>query len=472
MLSKISYGLCILLVLYASFAFYPSWKCEKDDATISWDAAGYYWYLPSVFIYKDIKHQAFKDSIIHKYQGTPYFPGFQSENGNYIIKYTAGMAIMYFPFFITAHILASPLGFPNDGFSAPYQFAVQFGGVLMALLGLWYFRKLLLRFYSDKVVAITLLLLVFGTNYLFYAAIGVGMSHCWLFTIYVFLLLNTCYFYERPSYKYAVRIGLLIGLATLIRPTEAISIFIPLLWGIENFSWASIQQKFTFLRANTKKLALAAICISAVFSIQLIYWKYVSGHWLVYSYQDQGFSWRHPHIKQYPFNYSPGWLTYTPMLIFAFIGIIPFLQKGKNKIAVLTFFLLNYYIVCSWNLWQIGGRAMIQSYPILLFPFAALIEAMLDIKVLKWVLSPLLVLFVYFNLWLTYEEHAKGGLYDASTMTKKYFWAIAGRFNVAEEKKKLMDTDELFKGKPRNLELLTLNDFEKDTGPGAACPLL
>src|SRR5580704_9191877 len=69
-LSHYTYFLCVALMCYASFFFYPRWRQAKTDAAISWDVSGYYWYLPSVFIYHDLKGQAFKDSILAKYQPT------------------------------------------------------------------------------------------------------------------------------------------------------------------------------------------------------------------------------------------------------------------------------------------------------------------------------------------------------------------------------------------------------------------
>ena len=463
MLSRVTFFICAALLIYEGFVFYPKWEKTGTEAEISWDAVGYYWYLPSVFIYKDLKHQENKDSILNKYGGQPYFPGFKYSNGNYVLKYSSGMSLMYLPFFTAAHIFAKASGFPADGYSLPYQFAIQLGGLIISLLGLWYFRKLLLIYYSDKVAAIVIFILVFGTNYLNYAAIGNAMTHCWLFTVYVFLLLNTCYFYRQPSYKYAIRIGLLIGLATLTRPTEIISCIIPLLWGLESVSAKVIRERFAFLYQHIRKLLAALVCAILLFSVQLVYWKYVSGHWLVYSYGDQGFSWFHPHVKLYAFNYKAGWLTYSPMLIFAFIGLIPFLLKGKNKIAMLSFFLLNYYIISAWNLWDIGGRAMIQSYPVLMFPIASLTDSMLNSKYLKWVLSPFIVLFIYFNLWLTYEEHAANGILGQETTNKKYFWATVGRYHVSEDTKKLMDANEMFEGTPKNMKLLYQNNFENDT---------
>lgn len=464
MLSRISYFACLLLILYASFSFYPKWKQQRTEATISWDVSGYYWYLPAFLIYHDAKHQSFKDSILNKYSPTPDPQQvFQCPNGNYVMKYSSGMAVMYLPFFTITHLAAKSLGYPADGFSIPYQLAIQIGGVLVMLLGLWYFRKFLKFYYSDGVVAIALLLLVFGTNYLNYGAIDTGMSHNWLFTVYVFLLLATHYYYQSPKLKYAIAIGLLAGLAVLTRPTEIICCLIPLLWGMESISLAAIKDRCTFLGKHAAQLGIAVICAGAVIFIQLLYWKYASGHWIVYSYQDQGFSWRHPHVYVYALSFRSGWLTYTPMMVLAFIGVIPFIMNGKNRVAVLVFFLLNYYIVSAWDIWWYGGRAMIQSYPVLFIPIASLIEMMTRKRALQLVLVPCILVFVFLNIWVTWAEH-RNGIFVPDMMNKHYYKAVVGRFTIKDEVWKLLDDeDELFNGIPKNKKLLYANNFEQDT---------
>jgi len=461
MISKITYFLCAAFMLYASFIFYPKWNKYGSENTISYDAAGYYWYLPSLFIYKDLKHQAFNDSILKKYKPSGGIAsGFKLDNGNYVLKYPCGLAIMSLPFFTIANIVAKPLGYPQDGFSPPYPLAIQIGGILIALLGLWYFRKLLLLFYNDAVVAISLFLLVFGTNYLDFGAINLGMTHSWLFTLYVFLILNSYYFYKTPNYKYAIRIGLLIGFATLTRPTEIISALIPLLWGLEGISASIIKARFNFLLKQWKKIVATGISAALIIFIQLSYWKYVSGHWLVYSYQGQGFSWKHPHVLVYACNFLTGWLNYAPMIIFALIGIIPFVKYGKNKVAILAFILINYYIVSAWDIWWYGGRAMIQSYPMLFFPFATLIDIVLKRNYLKWITAPIALLLVYFNLWLTYQEHG-GSLFSVDNMSEAYYWRVVGRWQVPEQTIKLRDNPDLFEGEPKNLLLIYENNLEK-----------
>lgn len=213
-----------------------------------------------------------------------------------------------------------------------------------------------------------------------------------------------------------------------------------------------------------KAMAVAVICAALVISIQLVYWKYVSGHWLVYSYGDQGFSFLHPNFRPYTVSYRSGWLIYTPMMIFSFLGIIPFLKKGENKVAIIVFFALNYYIVCSWNIWYYGGRAMIQGYPVLLFPMASLVEAALNRKWLLWLFMPFALLFIYMNIWITYHYH-KGALYDPDFMTRSYFWRVAGRWSVPKNTEVLRDNTDLFEGQPTNEQLIFQNDFENEQGP-------
>lgn len=455
--SRLVLLLCVTLMCYSSFVFYPRWQQPDTQATIAYDVAGYYWYLPSIFIYKDLKHQEFAHSLNEKYKpsGDMLEQGFLHEkSGNYVQKYTSGMAMLYLPAFCVAHAIAHFTAFPSDGLSTPYQLALQIWGLLFSVIGLYYLRRLLLWYFTDKAVAIVLFLLVFGTNYLNYSAIDVGMSHSWLFTLYVLLLINTHRFYETNASKYAIRIGLLIGLMTLIRPTEIIALLIPLLWGVESLH--DLRKRLVFFSGKWLLVLKAVCCIVAVLSVQLCYWKYVSGAWIVYSYQDQGFNLIRPHALAYSWSYRAGWLRYSPMMLLSFVGFLIYPLYGKNRWAVMSFFVLNYYIVSAWNIWDYGGfsgRAMIQSYPVLLFPMALLVDVFLNKRLFFKVLLPFVVLFVYINIWWTYQAH-RGDVIDALCTTKEYYWKMVGRWHLPERYAKLKDTDELPEKEPAQLKLL------------------
>lgn len=464
--SKWSLYACLfgfVVMAFTSFVFYPRWKKTGTEATISYDVSGYYWYLPSIFIYHDLKGQGFKEAVRNKYEMTPDFQQMvQQPNGNYVMKYTAGMSTLYLPFFATGHAAAQISGAPTDGFSAPYQFFMQLGGLLVAIFGLWQFRRLLLIFYDDKVVAVSILLMVIGSNYLPYASINASMTHNWLFVLYVLLILTTIRFYDTFQVKYAVYIGLLVGYAIFIRPSELIACLIPLLWGLEDIKPATILARVRLLFSKFKLFVVAALCAVAIVSLQLVYWKYASGHWLVYSYGDQHLYFRSPNFYNYTLSAQTGWLRYSPIMVLAFVGLLPFLRNGKNKVAVTVFFLLNYYVVCSWSIWWFGGRAMVQSYPILMMPFTALIDVAFSKKWLWAVLTPVYALFSYVAIWFLYQSHG-GGLYEANTMTDAYFNRVIGRWSVPPKFKFLKDQTEVFDGTQTSKQLVFETGFENDT---------
>lgn len=472
--SLVSFWVCALVVLTVGIGYYPKWNKEWTEATLSWDVSGYYLYLPALFIYKDIKQVGFREEIHEKYRPSDApNQAFKHRSGNYVMKYACGLAVQYLPFFGIAHALAPALGYPADGFSRPYQMAIGLGSLLVALLGLWLLRRNLLQYFGDRAVAITLLLLVLGTNYLDYAAINGAMTHNYLFTLYTALVALTVAWYRRPTLPRAAGIGLLVGLATLTRPTELWSALIPLLWGIG--SWADFRQRIAFWRQHGAHLALAVVACGLMGSLQLLYWKVVSGEWLVYSYEDQGFSWLRPHLYQGIFSIRAGWLVYTPMMALAVIGFWPLFRQHRSLFwGIVVFFCLFVYVTFAWDIWWYGGslgqRAMVQSYAVLAFPLAAFVTQGLSFKPLwKYAMAAVCVFFIYYNFWLTHQAH-RGGLLEPSFMTRAYFWRIFLRYDVPPDARKLLDTRHDFGQHRQNVQLVYANNFE-DASEWPECPI-
>src|ERR1700741_363778 len=105
--SKAALLVCYGFILLSGLFYYPKWKQTATEATISWDVSGYYMYLPATFIYHDLEHCNFKDSILKKYTPTPDFQqAFLHSSRNYVMKYPVGQAILLSPFFFGAHVYA------------------------------------------------------------------------------------------------------------------------------------------------------------------------------------------------------------------------------------------------------------------------------------------------------------------------------------------------------------------------------
>ena len=469
--SIITYLACIALLLTGGLIYYPKWKLDRTEATISWDVSGYYYYLPAFLIYHDAKRLAWHDDILNRYYPAPGDQAYLHPGGNMVMKYSSGLALQYLPFFLIADLITPLTSHPADGFSRPYQLAISLGSLLIACLGLWLLRLVLRTYFSDGVVAITLVTIAFATNYLDYASINHAMTHNYLFTLYAALLLFTSRYWTNQKISTALMIGLLTGLIALTRPSEAIAILLPILWGVGSKS--AMLARVKFFRQHWKHLFAATCAFAVMGMLQIVYWKYATGDWIVYSYQDQGFSWLSPHILNGLFSYRAGWLIYTPVMVFSLIGFY-FLWRKNNALfyPLCALAVLSMYVTWAWDIWWYGGslgqRSMVQLYPVLAFPLAACIERIVSSKPLRIAGMFLLALCIYYNLWLTHQAH-HGGLLRAGDMTKAYFWKILGKYQVEEDAQFLLDSDEWYQGMRNGVEIVS-EDFEKQDS-SLQCPI-
>ena len=430
------YSLIAILVLFVLMVqarlWAPYWDTRNVQAILTWDAMGYYLYLPAQFIYHDLSQMHFVADIMREYGPSGSFyqaaqvPG--GPEGHLVMKYTCGLAILWTPFFWLGHWAAAWLHYPQDGFSAPYQIAIAFGGLLYGLLGLGLLRRVLLRYYSDVVTTLVLVTLVLGSNYFQYAVFDAAMAHSALFTLYALLLWLTVRWHERPARLEALAIGFTLGLMVLIRPSEAVAAVLPVLWGVG--SVAAVRQK----------LALLIICWPDVLLLglggllgalpQALYWKWATGHFLFYSYGDQHFSFLHPHTWDVLFSFRKGWLIYSPLLLLPLAGLVVLWRRHRAlAVPVLAFFLLNLWVVSAWDIWWYGGslgqRALVQSYAVLALPWAAAVAWLLEparrplIRVVAAVAAVLLVDLNLFSHWQYMRS-----IISPEEMNRRYFFAV------------------------------------------------
>ncbi|MEL6591139.1 MAG: hypothetical protein AAFQ68_13705, partial [Bacteroidota bacterium] len=392
-------------------------------------------------------------------------------DGKHVLKYPIGMSVLYLPFFLIAHLLALIGGYPADGFSGPYQFMMSMGGLTYAVLGLAMIRRFLLRYFKDLIVAVVLVVLAMGTNYLNYTAFDGMMPHNALFMLYALLLLLTERYHEQQTPWLALLIGLVIGLMTIVRPIELISVGVPLLWGVYNKE--TFLLKWKLIRENWQHIGLLILGMFVMGMIQMTYWKLYSGSWLYYSYGDFGFDWRSPHLWEGLASYRKGWLVYTPVMILALIGFVPLYRRFAERFyMVLGIFLLTFYIVFAWEVWWYGGsfgaRPLIQSYALLSLPLASLLSAAWERRSKVWaiVLGIFIFLCVDYNLMLTWQAHARNSGWEAEYMSRAYFWKIVANPRPQKIDKKFLDVrDELDEDDLAEMNRIPLyqNSFDTDS---------
>ncbi|MEZ4888603.1 MAG: hypothetical protein R3E32_28015 [Chitinophagales bacterium] len=438
----ISFFICCLLcyLLFRIAFMHSQWN---HNFTIGYDVSGYYAYLPAHFIYDDLEQLKYMEDICKRY--TSVSDNWSvAANGHKVQKYPIGMAILYAPAFGVAHFFADKWGFPQDGYSFPYQYFLSLYSVLFACLGLWLLRTCLLYYFKDLTVGIVLAIIVLATNYIVYAGLSAAMTHGYLFTLYALLIWLTILWHQQQKWGLAASIGLLYGLMVIVRPTEVIAILIPLLWGID--SRKAMKAKAQLVWQSKGQVALLTVCTIAVGMIQLLYWKKISGDWFYYSYDDQGFSFLSPYLMDGLFSYRKGWLIYTPVMIFALAGFWQLFKKTNQVFwACLVFVVMNVYIVYSWDIWWYGGsvgsRAVVQSYAILAFPFAAFVAWIMEQKkralLIAW--AAIVLVFADLNLMQTWQSHSAGGGWNGEYMTRAYYFSIIGSTQIKQENRKYLD---------------------------------
>ncbi len=412
----------VSLVLIWTRIEYSELRGWSPMKVTQWDALGYYEYLPATFIYHDIKRQDWVEHIDSAYHliGTGgLYQLMDLENGNRATKYLCGVAIIQLPFFFIGHWSAAALGYPQDGFSPPYQWAIAFSPLFYCILALFLLRRVLLGYFSDITTAITLVLLVLATNAIQYISVDNAQTHGYLFALYALILWATIKWHELPRLRYAALIGGTIGLATITRPTEGIILFIPLLWNTH--TRADAKAKWALVRAHRMQFVWIAIAAFVMMLPQLIYWKIVTGSWVF----DVGSKWDFldPHWRVLV-GWEKGWFIYTPITVFLIVGL--FLTRGQPWWkCVLTFTLLNIWIVIAWHDWRYGGsysaRALVQSYPVLALPFGALIERVLATR---WRIPFLSVCAYLLFVNLFQIRQYNNGIIKYDGMTRKEYWSV------------------------------------------------
>lgn len=367
---------------------------------------------------------------MHFYDDTPelrYKIGYLSyDGGRRVQKMTMGVAYFYTPFFLIGHAIAGYFGYEQNGFSTPYEIALNFSGLFYALLGLLMLRVVLLKRFNELVTTITLIVIGLGTNLFDYASYDAAMSHAFSFCAVSAFLFCTDKWQEKKTYLAAAGIGLAGGVIMLIRPNNVLVVFVFLLWGITNWKgiWARVKE---LLSNYTHLLTMVLFGFIAVLP-QLLYWKAQSGDWVFYSYNKETFYWSDPEIFLGFFSYRKGWLVYTPLMTLALLGF-PLMRKklAELNIGIIAFFIPAIYITFSWWCWWYGGsfgaRTMVDYYAILALPMAAFISWMMERKIwLRIAFILLLVPFIYLNIFQSWQFRKTIMRWDG--MTKEFYWAI------------------------------------------------
>lgn len=397
-----------LLVMVAMFwhLLYVTSGPVHRDRVIGSDGAGYYAYLPAMFIYHDM---AFNFCIA----GHPNKVNFsgadhnvftnRTPEGKLMNKYFIGTSVLMSPFFLVAYGVAPAFGFHMNGYSFPFQLAVALAAIFYVLLGLDQIRRLLVKKnIPEYVQAIVILLLFFGTNLYHYTLGEPSMSHAYSFAM-VACFLNQAHNIFHGQKKNAVLwTSLLLAIIIMIRPVNGSVIFaLPLIAG----SWKNFTDGIRFSLRNYTRLGIGIGVLGLLAFLQLLSYKTCTGNWFAYSYNGEHLDFAHPNFMNVLFSWRKGWLIYTPMMFCAIAGVF-FLRSHFERIAFIGYLVINVWVISSWSTWAYGGsmgmRPMIDTYAVMAIPLAFFVAAVCK----SWrtlLAGPVLGFFVILNLVQHYQ---------------------------------------------------------------------
>ncbi|HEY3777874.1 MAG TPA: hypothetical protein VGL35_07435 [Rhizomicrobium sp.] len=369
------------------------------------DGYGYYAYLPAVFIDHDLTMKtplAYRWTVVGKHPLPYNWTGIEryERTGRMLDKYTSGTALLQAPFFVVANAVAQLLRLPP--YSAPYQFASVLSALSFFAVGTYLLVRLLMTRFSTLISVISAAAVVFGTNVFHFVTFAGSFSHVYSFFL-VTVLLTIAFRYrvrDRTSSatNLCVAMGSILGLVALTRVPNIIVAAIPLALVSEHY----YKTRISGILVREILAGIAAFLV--VFSLQLAYWHAATGHFLVNSYQREGFNWLRPQVLNFLFSLKKGLFVWAPVLLIAVLGFPCFVKFDKVLgIAFLAVLSLEVYVCSSWWSWWFGGpfgsRPFVDMMPLIAFPLAYGFE-WLGGRVWRFAPVSIIVLSILLNLFL------------------------------------------------------------------------
>ena len=397
------------------------------------DARGYYAWLPAIFIYHDLNFTFFDtvevpDTTCGCTKAWPITDYRLLSEGGKFDKYYPGSAFMMLPFFIAAHAETFYFSsYPPNGYSYYYFRITALAAAFYYLIGMLFLLGVLKKLHLNTLQqTLTILLVSFGTNMIYYIIDAPLYSHIFSFALISAFLYYSFSLKERLSAKNIVALSFLTGMIFITRPVNvSVLLLLPFILGND----IKILWKRFLLRPELFACLLPALIMPA---IMLALFRIATGHFMAYSYTGEAFYFLHPHFWQFLFHYDNGVFPYTPLLLLPFLFSYTW-YRHENKTLILgtiITLLITIYIHSSWWYWTygfaFGARTMVDLIPVFAIAIALSVKYT-DLKRHFYVL-PVYFLCCTFTLILYQQKSVNHymGIYPITD----YWVAIRAAFGV------------------------------------------
>jgi hypothetical protein len=265
--------------------------------------------------------------------------------------HSIGPALVWIPLYAVGDLLSRLSSRPADGWNVMYRSAVAYGSLVVGWSGL-VALYLAARPLAGSAAALLAALGIGGGTFLFgYLAWWPSTSHGLAFAASAWLMFAALR--SRPqSPGSSFGLGVLLGIAALQRWQAfvlGVILVVPLL-----------RNEPRDLRSVSTRLAAGALGAVVAFFPQALFWKVVFGEWLTVP-QGAGFLSGSPEIEGVLFGPRHGLFSWSPILLLALGGFLPWLRRdvwtaAAALVAIAATLRTNASLVDWWGGSAFGGR--------------------------------------------------------------------------------------------------------------------
>lgn len=302
--------------------------------TIRGDGVAYYGYLPALVAQHSIDLGPTFDRFIAL--DTPVARQFLEitlPNGLTADYKPVGAALMALPFYLVTHLifLVAP-GHQDPIASAEYQLAFTAASLFYGLLALILIYRFCSRLFGIRPAIMSLVGIVLATPLVAYLLFEPAYSHTFtVFAATAFAL----YLYETRRQRTATQwfiAGVLGGLTTITHAQEILFLLlvpVEAIWQFRQRTWSA--------RLIPGYLAMAGGLLLPILP-QLAVDQLLFERWLPPTAPNISFDFLHPHLLELLFSTHHGWLTWSPLVLMALVGLPAVVRRlewlGAGLVAV------------------------------------------------------------------------------------------------------------------------------------------
>lgn len=395
------------------------------------DGVGYYAYLRAPIIERSLNFENDYRSANTSFRGPRLDENgnlksdFRTPTGHLENHFTVGPAILWSPFFLTAHagvLLARAMGSPvaADGFSSPYRLAMAFATAFYGFVGLLLAFRLARQYVAEWCALLATIAIWWASSLPVYMYFNPSWSHALsAFIVAVFLSLWHATRASRTTPQWlllAIVTGLMLNvyypnaMVLVVLAIEAIRQYSAAFRGNPDSNAAAATLRASRLFANhLLYAAIALLCFLPTFIVHRI----IYGNALESGYIPlRDWLWRSPVLLAVLFSANHGLLAWTPILVLSTLGLIFFWRRnpavgGPFFAAAFAFY---FFISCypDWaGISSYGNRFFVSLTILFVLGLAVFLDVLAKLFPTRWAAilasSAVLAVFMFWNAGLMFQ---------------------------------------------------------------------